>query len=151
VHTQFEQDGETVRAEALPGVVDLHRQVRGVVAAVVVVSRLASLTMVALSVVAAAHNNAYTNVALATAVYVVVAGWSAVLITLVVRRAAEPGWVLVVDVTITVVTMIVLPLAVSTPLFINLANPYLEPITVSVAVTVAMISGSTRNTVAGNL
>jgi signal transduction histidine kinase len=145
VHTQFEQDG----GEALPGVVGLHQQVRGIVAAVVVVSRLAALTMVALSVAAAAHNNAYTNVALATTVYVVLVGWSAVLITLVLRRAAVPGWVLVVDVTVTAVTMIVLPLAVSTPLFVNLANPYLEPVTVSVAVAVALVSGSVRSTVAG--
>jgi signal transduction histidine kinase len=145
VHTQFGQD----RGEALPGVVGLHRQVRGIVAAVVVVSRLAALTMVALSVVAAVHNQAYTNVALATTVYVVLVAWSAVLITLVLRRAAVPGWVLVVDVTVNAVTMIVLPLAVSTPLFVNLANPYLEPITVSVAVAVALVSGSTRSTVAG--
>jgi signal transduction histidine kinase len=142
VHTQ-------VAGEALPGVTGLHRQVRGVVAAVVVVSRLAALTMVALSVVAAAHNHAYTSIALATTVYVVLAGWGAVLITLVLRRAAVPGWVLVVDVTITAVTMVVLPLAVSVPLFANLANPYLEPATVSVAVSVALVSGSARSTAAG--
>jgi signal transduction histidine kinase len=45
--------------------------------------------------------------------------------------------------------MIVLPLAVSTPLYANLANPYLEPITVSVAVAVALVSGSARSTAAG--
>ena len=137
-------------AEAeVAGAAGLDRQVRGIVAAVVVLSRLATLAMVALSIVGGAQSHAYTRVPLATIVYVVLAGWSAVLITLVLRRAAVPGAVLVVDVTVAVATMIVLPLAVDNPIFSNVSNSYLEPITVSVAVAVALISGSARGTAAG--
>jgi signal transduction histidine kinase len=128
--------------------VGLHRQVRGIVAAVVVLSRLATLAMVAVSIVGGVQIHGYTRVPLATSVYVVLLGWSAVLITLVLRRAAVPGWVLVADVTVTAATMIVLPLAVSNADFSNVSNSYLEPITVSVAVAVALVSGSARSTVA---
>lgn len=127
----------------------LHRQVRGIVAAVVVVSRLATLAMVALSIVGAVQIHAYTRVPLAVAVYVVLFAWSAVLITLVLRRDAVPGWALVVDVGVTAAGLVVLPLAVSNPVFDTLANPYLEPVTVSVAAAVALVSGSPRHTAAG--
>ena len=127
----------------------LHQQVRGIVAAVVVVSRLATLTMVALSIVGAVQIDAYTRVPLAVAVYAVLFGWGAVLITLVLRREAVPGRVLVVDVAVTAAGMVVLPLAVSGPAFDTLANPYLEPVTVSVAAAVALVSGSPRHTAAG--
>lgn len=136
---------ETAQSE----VVGLHRQVRGIVAAVVVLSRLATLTMVVLSVVGGVQVDGYTSVPLAAGVYVVLVVWSAVLITLVLRRAAVPGWALVVDVTVTVVGMMVLPWAVSESAFSDLANPYLEPITVSVAVAVALVSGSAQHTAAG--
>lgn len=131
------------------GVMVLHQQVRGIVAAVVVVSRLATLAMVALSIVGAVQINAYTRVPLAVAVYVVLFAWSAVLITLVLRREAVPGRVLVVDVAVTAAGSVVLPLAVSNPVFDTLANPYLEPVTVSVATAVALVSGSPRYTAAG--
>jgi signal transduction histidine kinase len=144
VRTQFEHDGESTRTE----VVTLHRQVRGIVAAVVVLSRLATLTMVALSVIGGAQSHAYTRVPLAVAVYLVLVGWSAVLITLVLRRTAVPGGALVADVAVTVATMITLPFAVHNPTFSNVSNSYLEPITVSVAVAVALVSGSARGTAA---
>lgn len=128
----------------------LHRQVRGIVAAVVVVSRLATLAMVALSVVGAVQIRAYTGVPLAIAVYAVLFAWSAVLITLVLRREAVPGRVLVVDVAVTAAGLVVLPLSVSNPVFDTLANPYLEPVTVSVAAAVALVSGSPRHTAAGS-
>jgi signal transduction histidine kinase len=131
------------------GVVSLHRQVRQIVAAVVVVSRLATLAMVALSIVGAVQIHAYTRVPLAVAVYVVLFAWSAVLITLVLRRDAVPGRVLVVDVAVIAAAMVALPLAVSNPVFDTLANPYLEPVTVSVAAAVALVSGSPRHTAAG--
>jgi histidine kinase/DNA gyrase B/HSP90-like ATPase len=128
---------------------NLQRQVRGIVAAVVVVSRLATLAMVALSIVGAVQIHAYTRVPLAIAVYAVLFGWGAVLITLVLRREAVPGWVLVVDVAVIAAGLVVLPLAVSNPVFDTLANPYLEPVTVSVAAAVALVSGSPRYTAAG--
>jgi signal transduction histidine kinase len=130
------------------GAVNLHRQVRGIVAAVVVVSRLATLVMVGLSIVGAMQLHAYARGPLAIAVYVVVVAWSAALITLVLRNAAVPGGVLVTDVTVTVATMIILPFSVSNSLFSNVSNSYLEPITVSVAVAVALVSGSGRHTAA---
>ncbi|HEV2778211.1 MAG TPA: ATP-binding protein [Actinophytocola sp.] len=154
MRTQFEQDREMPRRAADESAVPeatagLHRQVRGIVAAVVVLSRLATLAMVAVSVVGAVHSHAYTRIPLAGAVYAVLVGWSAVLITLVLRHPAVPAGVLVADVIVTAGTMIVLPLAVSNPILSNVSNSYLEPITVSVAVAVALISGSARATAAG--
>jgi signal transduction histidine kinase len=122
--------------------------VRGIVAAVVVLFRLATLAMVAVSIAGGVEIHAYTRVPLAIAVYVVLFAWSAALITLVVRRDAVPGWVLVVDVAVTAAGLVVLPLAVSNQLFDTLANPYLEPVTVSVAVAVALVSASPRATAA---
>jgi signal transduction histidine kinase len=130
-------------------VVGLHRQVRGIVAAVVVLFRLATLAMVALSVVGAIEIQAYRNVPLAVGMYAALVAWSAVLITLVLRREAVPGWVLVVDVAVTAAGVVVLPRAVHNELFDTLANPYLEPVTVSVAVAVALVSGSARDTAIG--
>jgi len=144
MRTEFDDDQDDTA-----GVVDLHRRIRGVVAAVVVLSRLASLTMVALSVIAAAQVHAYTSIGLAVAVYASVGGWSAVLILTVVRRDPIPGWVLVVDVAVTSAGVLALPLAVDNPVFAPLASPYLEPITVGVAVAVALISGSARLTALG--
>ncbi len=121
----------------------------GIVAAVVVVSRVATLAMVALSIVGAVQIDSYTRIPLAVGVYAVLFGWGAVLITLVLRREAVSGRVLVVDVAVTAAGMVVLPLAVSGPAFDTLANPYLEPVTVSVAAAVALVSASPRHTAAG--
>src|SRR6476469_5142046 len=105
--------------------------------------------MVAVSIVVGVDIGAYTRMPLAIAVYAVLFAWSAVLITLVLRREAVPGWVLAVDVAVTAAGVVVLPLAVSNRLFDTLANPYLEPVTVSVAVAVALVSASPRATAAG--
>jgi signal transduction histidine kinase len=149
IRCQAGPDTHPERETEVAGVMDLHRQVRGIVAAVVVVSRSATLAMVALSIVGAVRIDAYTRVPLAIAVYVVLFAWGAVLITLVLRREAVPGWVLVVDVAVTAAGLVVLPLAVSNLDFDTLANPYLEPVTVSVAAAVALVSGSPRDTAAG--
>jgi hypothetical protein len=110
--------------------------------------RLATLAMVALTISSAAQIDAYTRVPLATAVYVALFGWSGVLITLVLRRGDVSAGVLVVDVVVVTAGMLLLPQAVSNPVFDTLANPYLEPVTVAVAATVALVSGSLRGTVA---
>src|SRR4051812_18060852 len=104
--------------------------------------------MVAVSIAGGVEIRAYARVPLAIAVYVVLFAWSAVLITLVLRRDTVPGWVLVVDVAVTAAGLVALPLAVSNQLFDTLANPYLEPVTVSVAVAVALVSASPRATAA---
>jgi hypothetical protein len=86
---------------ALTNGVDLHHRIRTVAATVAVVSRLATLTMVALSVAALVHADGYSNGPLAATVYVAVAGWGAVFIVLLLRRDPVPGWVLTVDVGVT--------------------------------------------------
>ncbi|WP_439660221.1 sensor histidine kinase [Lentzea sp. HUAS TT2] len=131
------------------GVVSLHRQVRGIVAGVVVLARLSTLAMVALSAVGAVHVDAYIRAALAITVYAVLFIWSAVLITLALRRPMMHGGVLVADVAVAVTAIVVLPTTVDNIKFSNISNSYLEPITVSVAVTVALVSGSARHTAAG--
>ncbi|MFL6118460.1 sensor histidine kinase [Actinophytocola sp.] len=138
-------EGEALPARE-PGVVSLHRQVRGIVAAVVVLSRLATLAMVAISIVGAVQVHAYARVALAVTVYATLFAWSAVLITLVLRSAAVSGKVMVADVAVTVATMIMLPLTVDNTAFSLVSNSYLEPIMVSVAASVALVSGSARGT-----
>jgi hypothetical protein len=89
---------------------------------------------------------------LAAAVYVMVGLWTTWFVLLVLRRDPVPPWVLVVDVAVTVVGVVVLPWAARTPAFTyTLANPDLEPITVTVAIAVAMITASIRWTAAACL
>ncbi|MFI5908379.1 sensor histidine kinase [Dactylosporangium sp. NPDC051541] len=138
---------EADREPALPRVVDLHHRIGVVAAAVAVVSRLATSAMVVLSVVALAHSHGYTNVALATAVYAVVAGWTAVFLVVVLRRDPVPGWVLSGDVLVTAAGLVALPMSARTAAFEDqVANAGLEPITVAVAAAVSLISGSGRRT-----
>jgi signal transduction histidine kinase len=125
----------------LPGPVDLHRQIRRIVATVVVASRLAALTMVAFSVAAAVQAHAYTLPALAGLVYLVLTGWCALFIALVLRCDPIPGWVLAADVAVTAVGVVALAWSARTRAFqIDVTNPDLEPVTVAVAVAVALIS-----------
>jgi anti-sigma regulatory factor (Ser/Thr protein kinase) len=138
---------EVERAPALPSGVDLHHRIRVVAAAVAVVSRLATLVMVALSVAALTQAHGYTNASLAVAVYVVVAGWSAVFLAVVLRQDPVPGWVLTGDVLITAACLVALPMSARTAAFQDhVANAGLEPITVAVAAAVSLISGSGRRT-----
>jgi signal transduction histidine kinase len=131
----------------LPGAVDLHHQIRRVVAAVVSASRLASLGIVALSVVALVQAHGYTSVPVAAIAYGCLGGWSAVFLLMVWRRDPVPRWVLGVDVAVTAIGAVVLAWAARTAAFEDLvANPDLEPITVTVAVAVALISASAWRT-----
>jgi signal transduction histidine kinase len=140
---------ESAVVAGIPDGVGLRQRIRGIVSAVVVLSRLASLAMVVLSVAAGVRLHAYTVVPLAVAVYVTIAVWSAVFIAVVLRRDPVPTWVLPVDVVVTTTAVLALPLAVSDPVFSQVANPYLEPMTVSVAVSVALVSSSAWRTAAG--
>jgi len=131
----------------LPRAVDLHHQIRRVVAAVVVASRLATLGMVALSIVALVQAHGYTSVPLAAVTYGCLGGWSAVFLLLVWRRDPVPGWVLSVDVAVAAVGVVAVARAARTVAFEDLvANADLEPITVTVAVAVALISASAWRT-----
>jgi signal transduction histidine kinase len=140
---------EVERSPELPRGIDLHHRIRVVAAAVAMVSRLATVTMVALSVVALAQADGYTSVPLAVTVYTLVAGWSAVFLLAVLRSDPLPGWVLTVDVLVTGACLVALPMSARTAAFEDeVANAGLEPITVAVAAAVALISGSARRTVA---
>jgi signal transduction histidine kinase len=131
----------------LPRAVDLHHQIRRVASAVVAASRLTTLGMVALSVVALVQAHAYTSVPLAAITYGGLGGWSAVFLLLVWRRDPLPGWVLTVDVAVTAVGVVTLAWAARTVAFEDVvANPDFEPITVTVAVAVALISASAWRT-----
>jgi signal transduction histidine kinase len=138
---------EAAEHPGLPRAVNLHQQVRRVVAAVVAASRLATLAMVALSVVALAQSHGYTSVPLATVAYVCLGGWSAVFLLLVWHRDPVPGWALGVDVAVAAAGVVAVAWAARTVAFEDLvANADLEPITVAVAAAVALISASAWRT-----
>src|SRR6516164_4370284 len=80
---------------------ELHRRVDRIVSAVVVLSRITVLVMVALSVIAGVQTRAYTNAPLAAAVYLAVAGYAALLLTLVARGGGVPPRALAGDVAVT--------------------------------------------------
>jgi signal transduction histidine kinase len=129
--------------EAVRAAVDLDGRIRAVISGVTVVSRFATLIMVALSVVSATQLHAYTSVPLAATAYAVVGGWTAVFVTVLLTRSTTPGWLLTTDVAVTCAGMIGVAEGGRTPRFEDLiANPDLEPVTVAVAVGVALISAS---------
>jgi signal transduction histidine kinase len=141
-----------VRAETdphgvIPGAVDLRLRIRGVSAAVAVASRGATMVMVALAAAGAISAHAYTSVPLALTTQGLVAAWSAVFVVIVLRRDIVPGWVLTVDVGVCALGMIGVAVAAQSQEFeYLLANPDLEPVTVSVAAAVALISASALRT-----
>src|SRR5579859_2237084 len=135
----------------LPRAVDLHRQIRGIVTAVVVLSRVTSLGMVALSVAALVRVHGYTSPRLALATYTVVALWNVAYLPLVGRRDPIPRWVLVYDVAVTAAAVVTLPWAIRGALATNVAVPDFEALTVAAVVAVALVSASVRATVAGCL
>lgn len=117
-------------------------------AAVVVLSRVTVLGMVALSVVAGVQTAAYTQAPLAAGVYLAVAGYGALLVVLVVRASVVPAWAMIADVAIASAGVIVLPLAAHPAYFMAVANSDLEPVIVSVPVAIALITASVRSTAA---
>lgn len=142
--------GDDDTEDRLPRAVDLYRLIRRVVASVVVASRLATLGMVALSVIAGVQARAFTSAPVATITYVVLAVWSGAYILLVLRRDPVPDWVLAIDVLVTSAGMIALPAAARTPAFVELANSDLEPLTVAIAIAVALITASPWRTAAAS-
>jgi signal transduction histidine kinase len=133
----------------VPGAVDLRRRIRGIVAAAAVASRACTLAMVGLATVSSLQTQAYTSVPMAVAVQVLVAGWAALFVALVLRRDHVPRWALTADVAVACCGMVALAWSARTDSFASVvANPDLEPVTVSVAASVALISASTLRTVA---
>jgi signal transduction histidine kinase len=118
------------------------------VAAVVVLSRATVQVMVLLSVAAGVQTHAYTRPALAAAVYVAVAGYGVLFTTFALRARPIPAWAMAADVTVTCAGMIVLPLTARLTYFAVVANSDFEPLMVTVAVAVALITSSGRATAA---
>lgn len=134
---------------AIPSAVDLRRRIRRVVATAVVASRACTLAMVGLGALGSAQAQAYTSVPLAAAAHIVVVAWAAVFVVLVLRRDPVPGWALSADVAVACCGMVGIAWAARTEAFqYVVTNPDLEPVTVSVAASVALISASAVRTAA---
>jgi len=144
-------NGEPNGDVALTQVVDLHRRIRAIATGVVLLSRIGTLGMVALSIVALAGAHGYTNRPLAAGTYLAVAAWSAVFLPVVALREPIPARVLAVDVAITAAAVAILPWALTGAAFATVAVPDFEPVSVSAAVGVALATGSARATAAGCL
>jgi signal transduction histidine kinase len=119
-----------------------------IVAAVVVLSRVTVLGMVALSVAPGVQSRAYADAPLAAAVYLAVTGYAALFLALV-ARGAVPAWAMAADVAVASAAMIALPLAAQPEYFTAVGNADFEPVMVTVAVSIALITGSVRSTAAG--
>lgn len=144
-------DSEPNGGVALPLAVDLHQRIRAITTGVILLSRLGTLAMVALSITALAQAQGYTNKPLAAATYLAVAVWSAVFVPAIATRDPIPRWMLAFDVAITSAAVAILPWALSDVAFATVAVPDFEPVAVSTAVTVALATASWRATVAGCL
>jgi signal transduction histidine kinase len=123
---------------------DLHRRIDRIVGAVVPLSRITVLVMVALSVVAGVQTHAYTHAALAAAVYLAVAGYGVWFAATVLRRHTAPSAAMAGDIAVTCAAMLLLPLAATDRYFLVVANSGLEPVMVAVPVAVALITASAR-------
>lgn len=130
---------------------DLHRRIDRIVGAVVPLSRVTVLMMVALSVITGVQTHAYKDAPLAVGVYLAVAGYGAWFAAMVLRRRAAPTWAMAADIAVTCAGVVLLPLAASAQYFAVVANSDLEPVMVSAAVAVALVTASARGTAAGCL
>jgi signal transduction histidine kinase len=140
-----------VRADGvvIPGAVDLRRRIRGIVAAAVLASRGSTLVMIGLAAASSLRVHAYESVPLATATHLLVVCGAAAFVVLVLRRDRVPGWALSADVAVTCAGILGLAWASREGSFESVvANPDLEPVTVAVAASTALISASTARTVA---
>ncbi|MFG1604881.1 sensor histidine kinase [Actinoplanes sp. NPDC049265] len=144
-------DGEPNGQVTLPRAVDLHQRIRAITTGVILLSRVGTLAMVGLSIVAIARADGYANPPLATAAYVAVGAWSVAFLPIVARRDPIPHPVLTVDVAITSAAAAILPWALTDDAFATVAVPDFEPVAVSTAVSVALATASWRATAAGGL
>ncbi|MBL7253281.1 sensor histidine kinase [Paractinoplanes lichenicola] len=131
--------------------VDLHQRIRAITTGVILLSRVGTLGMVGLSIVAIARADGYTDKPAATVIYVAVAAWSVVFLPAAATRDPIPWWVLTVDVTVTATAAATLPWTLTDEAFATVAVPDFEPVAVSTAVAVALASASWRATAAGCL
>ncbi|MBM2618778.1 ATP-binding protein [Actinoplanes sp. LDG1-06] len=131
--------------------VDLHQRIQAITTGVILLSRVGTLVMVGLSIVALARLDGYTNKPLATATYLTVAVWSVVFLPVVARRDPIPRPVLAIDVAVTSAAAAVLPWSLTEEAFATAAVPDFEPVGVSTAVAVALATASWWATAAGGL
>ncbi|WP_035852729.1 sensor histidine kinase [Cryptosporangium arvum] len=129
--------------------VDLHRRIRAITTGVILLARLGTLVMVALSIASLAQADGFVNRPLATAVYLVVAGWNVVFLPAVARCEPIPRAVLAGDVAVTSAAAAVLPWTLTAEAFATVAVPDFEPVAVSSGVAVALASASWPATVGG--
>jgi signal transduction histidine kinase len=143
---------EQIRSLSEPGPgADLHRRVDRVAAGVTVLARITALAIAVPSVATGVQLHAYTNVPLAAGVYAAVIGYSVLLIMRTVHGPALPAWMLLADVAVVGAGMVALPWS-ATGRYLNAApNPDLEPIMVTVAVTVALVTASAVWTTAAGM
>ncbi|BCJ55701.1 hypothetical protein Asp14428_71760 [Actinoplanes sp. NBRC 14428] len=144
-------DSEPDGGVTLPRAVDLHQRIRAITTGVVLLSRVGTLAMVALSIASLARADGYANKPLATVTYLTVAAWSVAFVPAIATRDPIPGWMLATDVTVTSAAVAVLPWSLTDEAFATVAVPDFEPVAVSTAVTVALATASWRATIAGCL
>lgn len=127
---------------------NLHQEIRKVVVVVVVSSRLVTAMMVTLGALGGIEAHAYARLVPALLTYGLAVAWGLAFVVIAARRRSVPGWALVVDTGVLAVCASLLPWFARTEVFDDISNPNLEPLSVSVAVTAALISGSGRVTAA---
>jgi signal transduction histidine kinase len=121
---------------------DMRSRVDRIAAWVAVLARTGALALVVPSVAAGIQLHAYTDVPLAATVYTAVAGYSALLIVSTVYLASVPAWMLAADLATAGVALIVFPAAVTERFLEEAPTPDLEPLMVTVGVTIALITAS---------
>jgi len=123
---------------------DLHQEIRKVVRVVVGSSRLVTSGMVALGALAGVQAGAYPKLLPALSIYGLAVACGLVFVLVAARRDPVPGWALAADTGALAACAILLPWLAHPATFDSLANPDLEPLSVSVSIAVGLISGSGR-------
>ena len=85
-------DSQPDAGAALPRAVDLHQRIRAITTGVILLSRIGTLAMVALSIASLAQADGYTDERLAAVTYLGVALWSVVFVPAITTLDPIPGW-----------------------------------------------------------
>jgi signal transduction histidine kinase len=136
---QSEHDGIAVGdgRRALDGATKNY-DTRRVLAGVVVSLQVVAVPPLAVAIATGVRIDAYTVPWLAILTYLVLAGWGAVFVAVVLRRGAVPGWAVVTDVGVVACCVLMISLAVHPTFFIRADNSDLEPAIVVTAVMLGM-------------
>jgi signal transduction histidine kinase len=133
----------------VPARLDIGREIRRIVAVVVVTLRAATLLMAGFAAVSEFRAGLVASPWAAALIYLGVAVWSLVFAALVVRRDRLPAWPVVADVLVIAVAVAVLPRALRSHGLTAVVNPDLEPLAVAVAVSLGMTGGAPLAVLAG--